>query len=133
MVSEDSSALEGYRVLIVDDDIDSAELLQFFLEGHGAVVKLCASGQEALTTFAHWRPQALISDIAMPLMDGYSLIRQIRSLQDGQDEYVIAIAFSAMARGEDKQRSLDAGFDHYLAKPLDLDAVISVLINNQKK
>src|SRR5262249_21587043 len=75
-----TSSLEGLRVLLVDDETDGRELVTIMLEQNGVQVKAAASADEALQTFAEWKPDILVSDIGMPEEDGYSLIRKVRAL-----------------------------------------------------
>jgi signal transduction histidine kinase/DNA-binding response OmpR family regulator len=113
------SPLAGLQVLVVDDDADSREFVRFLLQQEGAVVTLVASGKEALEQFAQSPPSLLISDIGMPEMDGYMLMRQIRALPMQQAKTVIAIALTAYAGEADGQQAQAAGFQKHLPKPLD--------------
>ena len=113
-----SADLAGLSVLVVDDEPDSLELVQQVLADTRITVLTATSAQEALRSVERHRPDLLISDIGMPLMDGFELIRQVRELRDRQAACVPAIALTAFSRREDQQRALEAGFDEYLAKPL---------------
>lgn len=127
-MAESSVPLQGVRVLVVDDHQDSADLLLLLLEDCGATVKVCSSGADALTTYSQWQPDVLISDILMPQGNGYRLIEQIRVLQVAHKKYVLAIALSGNVGEEDKQQAFDAGFDYFLEKPLNLNALIELLV-----
>ncbi len=110
--------LEGLTVLVVEDEPDSMELVRQVLANTGALILSATSAQEALHLFARYRLDLLISDIGMPLVDGFQLIRQVRALGDRNAAGIPAIALTAFSRREDQQRALEAGFDEFLAKPL---------------
>ena len=115
--SNDAVSLDSLRLLLVEDEPDTLEYLQRLLEDHGGIVFTARSGPEALAIVGRERLEMIISDIGLPEMDGYDLIRQIRS-QNGQSGYAIpAIALTAYARAEDRVRALEAGFDDHIAKP----------------
>jgi CheY-like chemotaxis protein len=97
-------------VLAVDDETDARELLITILVQFGAEVKAAASASEALTILGSWWPDVLISDIEMPELDGYSLIRKVRDLRSPNGTIIPAIALTAHARAEDRDRALQAGF-----------------------
>lgn len=111
------SLLDQVKILVVDDDQDTRDLLRFMLEDYGAIVTVVSSAKEALTTLDAATPDVLISDVAMPQMDGYSLIEQIRQRPSG--EQLPAIALTAYARQEDRDQAIQAGFNDHLAKPVD--------------
>jgi CheY-like chemotaxis protein len=119
--------LNGARVLVVDDDADTRQLLKRVLESHGAVVKTAASAAEALEMFAASPPDALVADIGMPDEDGYSLMRKIRRLPSGRGGTVPALALTAYARPEDRAKALTAGFQQYIAKPVEPDELAAVV------
>ncbi|HEY9634610.1 MAG TPA: PAS domain S-box protein [Coleofasciculaceae cyanobacterium] len=127
-----SPNLKGIRLLIVDDEVDTLKLLVFILEEYGAQVRAVTSATEALEVFAQWQPDLLLSDIGMPEVDGYMLIRQIRSLPPEQGGQIHAIALTAYAGETDQQQILEAGFQKHVTKPVDpveLAAVIADLVN----
>jgi PAS domain S-box-containing protein len=110
--------LAGWNVLVVDDVEDSRELLVRLLHQWGATVLQCPSAHTALAALSSTRFDLLIADIAMPELDGYDLIERVRRLGDDKGR-VRAIAVTAYARREDRDRALDAGYDGYCPKPLD--------------
>lgn len=114
-----SISLAGLRVLVVDDEPDARELLGTILSECDAEVKSTASAAEALAVFREWLPDILISDIEMPDIDGYSLIQRIRRLGAKRGGQVPAVALTAHARIEDRQRALRAGFQVHVAKPVE--------------
>jgi CheY-like chemotaxis protein len=120
--------LDGLRVLVVDDNPDNLELIQFILEQHNVQVTVVTSAHEALDTITHLKPNILISDIGMPIEDGYSLISKIRNLTQ-QVRQIPAIALTAHASIESRNLALDTGFSTYLAKPFDPDELIAVASN----
>lgn len=107
--------LTGATVVIVDDQADSRELLAAVFEEHGAHVVTCDSALGALDAVTAGLAQLLVADIAMPVVDGYELIRRVRSRANG----IPAIAVSAYARPEDRALALATGFDAYCVKPID--------------
>jgi PAS domain S-box-containing protein len=107
--------LDGLRILAVDDQRDSREMLAALLEQRGAEVSLCDSAESALTMLASPNFRLLIADIAMPDVDGYELIRRLR--QSGNR--TPAIAVTAFARADDRNRALSCGYSAYCAKPID--------------
>jgi CheY-like chemotaxis protein len=119
--------LEGLRVLIVDDEADTRELVQEVLVRNGAEVRASESAAAALQTLAAWHPDLLVSDIGMPDEDGYALIKQVRSLDDRQDGQIPAVALTAYAGIEAHQRALAAGFQMHLAKPIEPKELISTV------
>ncbi|HEY0101070.1 MAG TPA: response regulator [Pyrinomonadaceae bacterium] len=123
-----SAVLEGLRILVVDDEADTRELVQEVLGRQGAEVQTSGSVAEALRTLAQWQPDLLVSDIGMPFEDGYELIRRVRKLYgDGARGQIPAVALTAYAGVEDSKRALAAGFQMHLAKPVDPKALISTL------
>jgi CheY-like chemotaxis protein len=116
--------LRGLNVMVVEDDNDSREVLQLFLEQAGATVEGHSSARSAMDRLATSPiplPDIIISDLAMPEEDGYSLIGRIRDLPRHSGGELPALALSAFATNESKQRALDAGFDHYCTKPFEPD------------
>jgi CheY-like chemotaxis protein len=119
--------LDRIRVLLVDDEPTANEALQELLESCGAEVRAAGSAAQALQTLAAWKPDVLISDIAMPEEDGYMLIRKIRLLSQEQGGDVPAAALTAYAKIEDRVSILAAGFQMYLSKPADPNELIAVV------
>src|SRR5690606_14790654 len=113
--------LDGVRVLVVEDEPDTRELLQTILERLGADVAAAGSYREALSAFEQRRPDVLLSDIGMPEKTGYDLIRAIRARGPDSGGAVPAAALTAYAGAEDRRRALEAGFQLHLAKPVDPD------------
>jgi len=116
--------LAGVRALIVDDDLDARELVTEVLRSRGAEVTSVASAGECLDVLDRVVPDVILSDIAMPELDGYELMHRIRGRTAERGGRVPAVALTAYARAEDSVRSLAAGFQVHLSKPVDLDELL---------
>ncbi len=114
-----SPNLSGVKILVVDDEADSLDFCAFVLEQQGAIVTKVASATAALQVLAEFQPNVLVSDIGMPEMDGYMLMRQIRALPLGKGAGISAIALTAYASEADQEQALVAGFNNHLSKPVD--------------
>jgi signal transduction histidine kinase len=119
--------LTGLRVLVVDDEADARELLGMVLRDCGAQVLAVGSVEEALVVLPSFQPHVLLSDLAMPEADGYELIRRVRALPSEAGGRIPAAALTAHARGEDRRRSLLAGFNMHVSKPVDPDELLAVV------
>jgi PAS domain S-box-containing protein len=109
--------LDGVRVLVVDDDRDTCELLETVLRGWGAYVRSVPSARAALDELASFSPHLLMSDIGMPEVDGYALIRNVRTRESAEGGHVPALALTAFASQADREQALASGFDAHIAKP----------------
>ncbi len=128
--------LQGLRILGVDDDKAARDLLKVTLTQSGAEVQTAASAAEALAVLDVWQPDILVSDIGMPLEDGYTLIRKIRARGAERNGELLAVALTAYAKSEERLRALSAGYQMHVAKPVDpleLIAVIASLAGRLKK
>lgn len=119
-------ALAGLRVLIVDDSPDTCELLRIVAGQYGAETVAATSAREALHVLEAWTPDLMVCDIAMPEMDGHELIRQVR-VSGGLRSRIPAVALTAYARPEDRERALASGFDAYLTKPAEPGELVPLL------
>jgi signal transduction histidine kinase/ActR/RegA family two-component response regulator len=117
-------SLSGLRVLAVDDEDDSREMIKEVLEQSGASVLTAGSTEEALKAFPNWKPDVLVSDIGMPREDGLVLIRKVRLLEIQDAKNIPAIALTAFARVEDRIRALDSGYQMFLPKPIEASELI---------
>jgi PAS domain S-box-containing protein len=117
--SESSLNLNGIKILVVDDETDSRELVKFIVEQAGAEVIAADGAKQALTTLTQWLPNILISDIGMPEMNGYMLLQQVRTLAPQQGGQIPAIALTAYAGDYNKQQAIAAGFQGHIAKPIE--------------
>lgn len=120
--------LQSLKTLIIDDDADMRELAAFVLTQHGARVAVAASAAEALAQLRQSVPDILLCDIGMPEMDGYMLIRQVRSWPPEQGGTVPAIALTAYAGEFNRLRALAAGFQQHLSKPVDPQALVRAIV-----
>lgn len=124
---DQSLPLTGWRILIVDDEADMRELLLTLLEGSGAKVVAASSALEALQALDEFHPAILISDVGMPIVDGYTLIRQVRTRSPARGGAIPAIALTAYAGETDQQQALAAGFHQHLSKPIDPDKLLQAI------
>lgn len=113
------------RVLIADDYVDAAESLALLLARSGIETQVAVEGQQALTRAYGWRPHVCILDIEMPGLDGNEIARRIRAQQ--WQERPLLIALSGWTSAQDRMSSLDAGFDHYLAKPVEPAKLVRII------
>ncbi|HWT01816.1 MAG TPA: ATP-binding protein, partial [Pyrinomonadaceae bacterium] len=118
--------LDGVRVLVVDDEPDTRDLLKAGLGQCGAEVTAAGSAAEALEAIVTAAPDLLISDIGMPDEDGYELIRRVRQLPEGSGGRLPAIALTAYARVEDRMQALRAGYQMHVPKPVELAELVAV-------
>ncbi|MDB9377867.1 hybrid sensor histidine kinase/response regulator [Nodularia sphaerocarpa] len=120
--------LAGIKVLIVEDDGDARDFLLFVLEQEGAEAIAVSSAFAALEVLTQLQADVLVSDISMPDMDGYMLLREVRSLSAAAGGKVPAIALTAYARDEDQQQALKAGFQMHLPKPVNTEKLIAAIL-----
>jgi PAS domain S-box-containing protein len=128
-IAEDRSLLPnlaGIHVLVVDDELDARDLIQRVLQEQGATVSVASGGAEALRIMETMEPDALISDIGMPEMDGLQLMRRIRA-GEPKGRRIPALALTAFARAEDRKRALLAGYQSHVAKPADMAELVIVV------
>jgi PAS domain S-box-containing protein len=123
----DLPSLSGTHVLAVDDDPDALGLLREMLEAVGATVTTATSGRAALEIVEADRPDVLVADLGMPLMDGFEVIRQLRASDDAAMRDIPAAALTAYARSEDRAKALQSGFEMHLAKPIDPTELVSAV------
>ncbi|HEX8371417.1 MAG TPA: ATP-binding protein [Chthoniobacterales bacterium] len=128
-----SKRLEGVRLLVVDDEPDSLSLMKRLLQDSGALVRTAGSAAEAFQLFQMEVPEVLVSDIGMPVENGYSLIRRIRALSPKSGGNVPAVAVTAYARAEDREHAREAGFNRHTTKPVDAASLLDLLVDLSKK
>jgi CheY-like chemotaxis protein len=121
-----SAQLSGVRILVVDDQEDARDLITSILEREGAVVSQADSVAGAMQVMAHLPFALLVSDIGMPIEDGYELIRQVRSAASVQLREMPAVAVTAFCTPQDRTKASSAGFQEHLAKPVDMRALVEV-------
>jgi signal transduction histidine kinase len=127
LLVDQPSPLSGLEILVVDDDADMREFLPFMLEQYGAIVTVVASAVAALTALSQSQPDLIVSDIGMPEMDGYMLMRQIRSLEPEQGGTIPAIALTAYAGEIDYQQAIAVGFQQHISKPVDPEELLKAI------
>lgn len=128
-----ATALEGIRVLVVDDEPDALELISAVLAEAGAIVETARSAAEGIDVLKRARPDILISDIGMPDVDGFCFMRRVRALSAIEGGNVPSLALTAFAREEDRARALAAGYTSHIGKPVDpaaLAAAVATLRND---
>lgn len=119
--------LKGLRVLVVDNNIDCCDLIKVLLQTYGVLVRTAFLAQQALEIFRQWQPDVVVSDIALPYEDGYTLIQQLRTKAGEQGKAVLAIAVTGYTDEKMLQHALNIGFDMWFIKPIDFDEFLSVL------
>lgn len=124
---EATTSLEGVKVLVVDDDTDTRQLVTVILEKRHAKVIALASASEALNFLQHSQVDVLVSDIGMPETDGYTLLRQVKLLASKQGKQIPAIALTAYAGEIDQRRAVSAGFHLHLSKPIAPDELVMAI------
>lgn len=122
-----ASSLRGVRVLVVDDEPDSLELLAELLKEAGMLVDAAASVSQAFDALMANRPDVIISDIGMPYENGYSFLRNLRQVLPEDGGTIPALALTGFARPEDRERAFAAGFNLHLAKPIRIERVLQAL------
>jgi len=124
---DDGPGVAGLGILVVDDDPDVCELLTRILSARGAMVTVASSVQEALAKISMRAPDVLVSDVGMPDEDGYSLMKKVRQLAPAAGGFVPAVALTAFARAEDRDRAIAAGFDAHLPKPITVGSLVAAI------
>jgi CheY-like chemotaxis protein len=114
-----------YRILVVDDNRDAAESMRMLLQLLGGEVRTAYDGLEALASAERFLPQAVLLDIGLPKLDGFSAARHIRAQDWGKS--MILVALSGWCREEDRQHSLSAGFNGHLAKPVEVEEIRNLI------
>lgn len=118
--------LYGWLVLVVDDEEDSLEVAKMMLEMAGADVLTASDGQQALQLVKSKKPRFILSDLSMPVMDGWQLMHRL--VEDRSTQDIPVIALTAHAMKGDRERAVAAGFRNYITKPLDADKFMGQLL-----
>jgi PAS domain S-box-containing protein len=127
--AQPSVALRGIRVLVVDDEPDAREMLAEILKAHDAQVVTARCAADALQLLQESRPDVLVSDVGMPMENGYALIEKVRALPPERGGYTPAVALTAYTRVEDRAKALASGFNLHVAKPVDIAVLIPALVS----
>jgi CheY-like chemotaxis protein len=122
----DSDVLSGLKVLTVDDQQDTRELITFALGRYGAEVRASDSASMALKMIEDWKPDVVVSDIGLPEMDGYDFMRRLREIE-GDGERIPAIAVTGYAGALDESKALNAGYALHLSKPIELNELAKAI------
>ena len=125
--SKPPSGLQGIKVLVVEDTTDMREYITFVLEQEGAYVVAVTTAAEALTALDQFQPEVLVSDIGMPEVDGYMLMRQVIMRSPQQGGQTPAVALTAYVGEINQQQAIAAGFQRHLAKPVEPEALMKVI------
>jgi CheY-like chemotaxis protein len=129
---EEPPSLAGLRIIIVDDDQSTRDSVSAYLTSFGAEVKCCESVQECLNCLSGFKPDILVSDLAMPDEDGYSLIGKLRKLKESQGGALPALALTAYASEEESRKAMAAGFQAHLPKPVDSQKLAKTILKYAK-
>ena len=118
--------LEGWNIVVVDDEEDSLLVAQIMLDEYGAITHTATNGEEGLALIRKVRPKFVISDLSMPVLDGWGLIHEMQN--DPGMRLIPAVALTAHAMIGDRERAVAAGFHNYLTKPLTVETFIQDLV-----
>lgn len=113
------------KILVVDDNVDSANCLRMFVGRNGCTVHMAHDGIAAVEAAAQFNPDVILLDIGLPRISGHEACRRIRALPDGDKKMIVAL--TGWGQCEDYERSVEAGFDHHLVKPIDLMSLDKLL------
>lgn len=119
------------RVLVVDDNVDSAESMALLLRLQGHVVEIAHDGEEAIATAERFRPEAMLLDLGMPKLNGFEVCQRIRQSPWGAG--VLMVAQTGWGQAQDRARTMEAGFDAHLTKPIDPAAVQDMLVRLKER
>ena len=115
----DVPRLDGLRILIIDDNRESCDVMLETLVGYGASVRAALSANAAVDALSEFTPDLVLTDIAMPVRDGYAVLSEVRALETTLGRHVPVVAVTAYAHAEDRERAIAGGFDDYVVKPID--------------
>ena len=122
-----TGTLSGVKVMVVDDEADARDLIRHILQASGAAVHTAGDADEALESIGRIRPDVLVTDIGMPEVDGYELLRRVRRLDADEGGRTPAVALTAFARTEDRTRALMAGFLVHVSKPVEPEELVATI------
>jgi CheY-like chemotaxis protein len=121
-----SDLLRGLKVLTIDDQPDTREMITLALGRYGAEVRASDSASNALKIIEEWKPNVVVSDIGLPEMDGYDFLRRLREIE-GDGERIPAIAVTGYAGALDESKALSAGYEVHLSKPIELSVLATAI------
>lgn len=124
---ETQAKAQPCRVLVVDDNVDSAESMRMLLALEGYRVECAYDGEEALARVRSFRPRIVLLDLGLPRLSGYEVATRLRTEWQDQDDPLLLIAVSGYGREQDRAAAREAGFDLHLTKPADPDEVLRIL------
>lgn len=127
MIDLPKNLLQGWDIVVIDDEEDSLMVAQLILDEYGANTHSASNGEEGLTLIRSVRPKFVISDLSMPILDGWGLIHEMQNDPALKDLPTIALTAHAMVG--DRERAVSAGFHNYLTKPLTVETFIQDLVN----
>ena len=125
--------LLGRKILCIDDQADARVIVRSALSACGAQIKMAASAHEAMQLVQSWLPDIIVSDVGMPDMDGYELMRRIRQLAPENGSLIPSIALTGYSRAEERERALAAGFQTFLSKPIDTQLLVQTIADLLKR
>jgi CheY-like chemotaxis protein len=128
--SNGTESQAGVRILVVDDDAYSAESMARLLRIFGHDARVARNGQQAITEALRWRPEFVLLDLGLPLMDGYQVAIRLR--QEASWPRIVIIAMTGYGQEEDRERSRAAGIDHHLLKPVHPDVLLPLLSRSER-
>jgi CheY-like chemotaxis protein len=128
-----SNSLRGVHVMVVDDEASVRDLVALTLAKCGASVTVASSVGDALGLMPNLHPDVIVSDIAMPGIDGYEFVRRLRELESARGAEIPIIALSAYASLDDRRRSLEHGFDQHLSKPVDPTELVRTIAKTREE
>lgn len=127
MIDLPKDLLKGWDIVVIDDEEDSLMVAQVILDEYGATTHTASNGEEGIALIRSVMPKLVISDLSMPVLDGWGVISKIQS--DSALKNIPAIALTAHAMVGDRERAVAAGFHNYLTKPLTVETFIQDLVN----
>jgi PAS domain S-box-containing protein len=119
--------LAGLRILVVEDQPDTRDLVTFALSKYGAEITTCGSAEEAFNLVRKWKPNVVVSDIGLPKEDGYELMKKVRALKAAEGGRVPALALTGYASSADEAKALAAGYQAHMAKPVELEELVRTI------
>jgi CheY-like chemotaxis protein len=128
--ADEPISMGARRILVADDNRDSADSLAMLLKLLGHVVETARDGREATELAGKFQPDLILLDIGMPVLNGYEAARRIRA--EHQEKSLTLVALTGWGQEEDRRRCAEAGFDAHLVKPVDLDALTRILADRSR-